>query len=202
MAATLTRPATLKPVAFRFDHESHTYWIGDRQIPNVTSMLKATGHVDDTYFTEESRRRGQAVHGLTSDYDLKGLDVDRLVSPFRGYVLAHAEAMKRLKPAWLAVEVPEVHPKFGYGCRCDRVGKIYGAIGTLDEKTGPPSKWHSIQTALQAIAVSWRYGLAPEAMQRFNLYVTEAGRYKVEQHVQKRDFDEAYRIIKRCCGKD
>lgn len=197
--ATLLKSAKLKPVAFRFEHAEHTYWVNDRQIPNVTGMLKKTGWIDDTHYTEGARERGQAVHQLTSEYDLRALDVDRLVSPWRGYVLGHVEAMKQLRPTWLAVEEPVVHPHYLFGTRPDRVMKAFKAVGVIDQKTGDPEPWHQLQTALQAIAVSWKYGLAPEAMERYAEYLTIAGRARVIQHPKRRDFDEAYRIINVCC---
>jgi hypothetical protein len=197
--ATLLKTATLKPLPFRFEHADHTYWVGDQLVPNVTGMLKKTGWVDDSHYKEEHRVRGQAVHQLTSEYDLRSLDIDRLVSPYRGYVLGHVEVMKRLRPTWLAVEEPVVHPQFRFGCRPDRVMRAFKAVGLMDQKTGGPEKWHRIQLALQAIAVSWRYGLAPEAMQRFNEYLTVDGGGRMIEHLKRRDFDEAYRIIKECC---
>lgn len=197
--ATLLKPARLKPIEFRFDYHDHTYWVGDRRVPGVSEMLQKTGWIDPTHYNEEGRRRGSAVHEFTSAYDLNSLDVDRLVSPYRGFVLGHVEVVKQLRPTWLAVEEPVVHPGFLFGCRPDRVMKAFKAVGLMDQKTGGPEKWHQIQLALQAIAVSWRYNLEPEMMQRFNEYLTNEGRGRVIERPKRRDFDEAYRIIKVCC---
>jgi hypothetical protein len=189
----------LKPIEFRFDHVDHVYTVAGRVIPNVSGMLQKTGWVDPTYYTDEVRERGRAVHQLTAEYDLGALDVSRLVSKYRGWVLAHVAAMQVLKPTWDAIEEPEVHPVYLYGTRPDRVGKLYRVRSVLDEKSGLRDKAHQIQTALQAIAVAWRYKIAPEAMGRFGLYLRSSGAFERVRHDKRADFDEAYRIIKACC---
>jgi hypothetical protein len=189
----------LKPIPFRFDYDEHVYYVNDKPIPNTTSMLQRTGHVDPKYYTEESRERGRAVHALTAAIDLKSIDVGKLVSPYRGFALAHEKAMARLRPEMIAIEVPVVHPGYRYGTRPDRVLKIYRALGVLDEKSGGKEKWHAIQTALQAIGVAWKFGLRPELLQRFTLYLQNDGYFKNEMHTKRSDFDEAYEIIRECC---
>lgn len=189
----------IKPVAFRFDHEQHVYYVNERQVPNITSMLQKTGHVDPTYYTEAARERGRAVHRLTADYDLADLSLATLRSPFRGYVLAHAAAVKALKPIQVEVEEPDVHPVYRFGGRPDRIWKVFGVLTVVDEKTGGPEEWHGVQLALQAILKAWRYGLKPEALQRWNIYLADSGRFKRKTRDDRRDFDEAYRILKECC---
>jgi hypothetical protein len=196
----LLTAARLKPLPFRFDYDEHVYYVNDQPIPNTTSMLMQTGHIDPRYYTEESRVRGRAVHGLTSQADLQALDVDRLVSPYRGYVLAHAAAMARLKPAFLAIEEPVVHPQFRFGTRPDRVAKVFRALSVLDDKTGGREKWHALQTAIQAIGIGWKYHVPPELIQRFTLYVHENGGFSNQLHTRRRDFDEAYEVIRECCA--
>lgn len=190
----------LKPIPFRFDAAEHLYFVRGQQIPNTTSMLQQTGHVDAKYYTAESRARGQAVHKLTADVDLKALDVARLVSPYRGYVLAHVAAMARLRPTFLAIEEPIVHPQFKFGTRPDRVVKVFKALAVIDEKSGQKEKWHALQTAIQAIGIGWKYGVPPELIQRFTLYLSDNGRFKNQMHTVRRDFDEAYAVIRECCS--
>lgn len=195
----LLATARLKAIPFRFDHDAHVYYVNDAPIPNTTSMLVQTGHVDPRYYTEESRIRGRAVHGFTARVDLKALDVDRLVSPYRGYVLAHVEAMARLRPTMLAIEEPIVHPQFRFGTRPDREAKVFKALSVIDEKTGGREKWHAIQTAIQAIGIGWKYAVPPEMIQRFTLYLSDNGHFSNVLHNRRRDFDDAYDIIRECC---
>lgn len=191
----------LKPVAFRFDQNDHSYTtLADGVVrPHITGMLQETGWCDDTWFTEESSERGTAIHSLTAAYDLGGLDVRSLVSPYRNYVLAHVAATQLLRPEWDSVEEAEMHPEFLFGGRPDRVGRIFKALGVLDGKSGVVSKSHGIQTALQAILVAWRYSLPPQSMQRRTLHWKANGRFDVRLHDKRADFDEAFRIIKVCC---
>lgn len=189
----------LKPIPFRFDADAHVYYVKDQPIPNISAMLQRTGHVDPTYYTDEVRERGRAVHSLTADVDLGAVDVRTLKSKYRGWVLAHVDAMKRLRPVHLEIETPDVHPRYRFGGRPDRVCKVFGVLSVLDEKSGRPEKWHAFQTALQAILKGWRYGLAPEAVQRFTLYLNENGRFKSKLQDKRRDYDEAYEILRQCC---
>lgn len=186
---------------FRFDAQRHEYIDpgNGETFPHITGMLEATGWVDSEWYTEESRIRGQAVHRLTAEYDLGALHVESCTSRYRGWLLAHVELMGKLKPEILAVEEPSVHPVNRYGGRPDRVWRWGGALGIPEIKSGTYEKAHPVQTALQAILVAPRYGLKPEMFQRFGLYLRGNGRGCIQQFNDRRDFDEAYRIIKRCC---
>ena len=205
------------PVPFSFDAADHVYRIGDVRVPSITQLLKLSGHVDDRYYTEESRQRGTAVHELTKDFDLGALTLPSLDSLHRGYVLGYIAACEALKPEWDQIEEPDVHPTFRFGGRPDRLGTVMGRLTIGEIKTGgkpqlaeivytdedgvevrrrPFSNAHEVQTAAQAILVSWRWGLAPERWQRLCIYLRATGKFSVERHDNPRDFDEAYRILK------
>lgn len=207
----------LAPVPFSFDAADHSYRIGDVRVPSITQLLKMSGHVDDRYYTEESRQRGTAVHELTKDFDLGALTLPSLDSLHRGYVLGYIAACEALKPEWDQIEEPDVHPTFMFGGRPDRIGTVMGrkTVGEIKSGCKPSladlvytdnegievrvrrfSNAHEVQTALQAILVSWRVGLPPEQWQRLCIYVKRSGRFSVERHDNPRDFDEAYRILK------
>lgn len=190
----------MKPLPFRFDDVEHVYYVNDKPVPNISLMLQKTGHVDPTYYTEEARERGRIVHSLTADVDLRAVNPATLVSPYRGYVLAHVKAMSRLRVRdFLEVEQPDVHPSYRFGGRPDRILKLFRVLTVLDEKTGGPEKWHGIQTALQAILKAWRYGLKPEAVARTTLYLEAGGEYKNRPQVKRGDFGTAFDVIKECC---
>jgi hypothetical protein len=186
---------------FRFDALRHDYidpGTGE-QFPHITGMLEDAGYIDTEWFTEESRIRGQIVHRLTGDYDLGALDVPSCTSIHRGYLLAHVELMKILRPEILAVEEPLVHPRYRYGGRPDRVWRLDGAIAVPEIKSGDPEDSHGIQTALQAILISLRYGLPAPSILRYGVYLKGNGRYKLEKFKDRADFDKALRVIKECC---
>lgn len=187
----------------RFDPIEHSYTALDtgEELPHATGMLEATGWTGDPrFYTDDGKERGSAVHKLTADYDLGALDLVALKSRYRGYVLGHALAMSILKPEIIAVEESIVHPFYRYGTRPDRVWKLAGVLGVCDEKSGAEEKAHRIQTALQAICVSVEHdNIPPEMIERYALYLTPKGKFKLVQHKDRKDFDEARRVIKRTC---
>lgn len=187
---------------FRFDATRHVYLPlepGD-PYPHITGMLEECGlSPDPTWFTLESKQRGTAVHKLTADYDLGALDVPSCTSRYRGYLLGHVAMMNILRPDVLEVEQASVHPTYKFAGRPDRVWSLDGAIVVPDIKTGPYEDCHPIQTALQAILVSLRYRLPAPSIGRFGIYLKPTGKFKVEQFNKRADFDEALRVIRRCC---
>lgn len=187
---------------FRFDPLEHEYIdIGTgRVLTHITEMLERAGETDDTWFTEESSLRGQAVHRLTADYDLGALDVESCKSGFRGYLLGHVKAMSILRPEIVSVEEPLVHPPpQKWGGRPDRVIRLDGVYGVLEIKTGDPQKGHAIQTALQAILVAAATDLSIPAdyLARWCLYLKPKGKFKLEEHRERRNLVRAEEIIRR-----
>lgn len=187
--------------AFRFDAVDHVYTALDtgEQLPHITAMLARTGWVNDTWFTEESAERGTAVHHMTADYDHGALDVKTCVSPFRGFLLAYVDVTGMLRPTWEGIEVPLVHWGYRFGGRPDRVGLAYNCLTIGELKTGEPQRADMIQTALQAILKAGQGGLPAEHWERLAIYLRASGKFKVERHHDRRDFDEAKRIIRVCC---
>lgn len=189
-------------LAFRFDARNHEYIDTATGIcyPHITGMLATTGYVDDEWFTEESSARGTAVHRLTADYDLKALDVASCVSPFRAYLLGHVKAVGIMQPRWIAVEEPLVHSYFHYGGRPDRDCLVRLLRAVWEIKSGEPQRGDQIQTALQAILVAQEAKLPPHSIGRFCCYVKDNGNFKLEEHIDRHDFDRAYRVIYECTG--
>lgn len=186
--------------SFRFDAEAHEYisLVDGQVLPHITGMLERTGWIDDTWMTEESSERGRCVHALTAEYDLAGLELETCVSRYRGYLLAHAAAMRALRPTWTAIEEPVVHPLLRFGGRPDRVGRVQQLQTVLEVKSGVEAPSHAIQTALQAILVSAYAPLPAAQWRRLALYLKANGKYKLIEHRDRRDFDEAHRIIRVC----
>lgn len=186
--------------AFRFIEADHSYWLGDRRVPSVTQLLDMGGLVNGgAYYTEESRRRGTAVHAMTADLDMGALDLANRDLPYRGYVLAYSAAVDALKPSWSSIEVADVHPGYGFAGRIDRLGDVCRRFSVVEVKTAAKAKHHAVQTALQAILTSTRARLAPEMIQRLTIYLKDTGRFSVESHEDRRDFDVAHDLIRRFC---
>lgn len=192
----------LSAVGFRFDEERHEYTdLSTGEIrPNISLMLERDGQTDSTWMTPESRVRGRAVHKLTADYDLGAITVAAAPPELHGYLAAHALAVGIMRPEWVAIEVPRLHRVYRFGGRPDRAMIFGGLSAVLDEKSGDPEKGHAIQTALQAILEGEHFNLAPESVGRFCLYLKADGKFRLEEHTHRRDFDTAYRIIREQCS--
>lgn len=188
-------------LAFRFLAEEHAYIAADtgEALPSITQMLARTGWVDDAWWSEEACERGRCVHELTASYDLGALDPATCVSKYRGWLLAYVAAMRALAPTWTHVEIPLVDPVHRFGGRPDRAGQVFGLRTVLEIKSGQPAKGDDKQTALQAILLASQGGLPAEHYERLALYLKPTGRFKLEQHKDRHDFDEARRIIRLCC---
>ena len=63
----------------RFDESEHKYYIGEMEVPSVTSILKDVGLIKDNgYYTEASRIRGKAIHAAIELHLKNNLDRDSL----------------------------------------------------------------------------------------------------------------------------
>lgn len=190
---------------FQFDPERHEYLdehTGE-VFPSITQMLKKTGHVDDSHYKEVHRQRGSAVHQLCADFDLGALDLRACTSIYKPYVAAYAEFVRLVKPVFLAIEEPSVHPVYRFGGRPDRVCVIRGLKTVLEIKSGGREKHHRLQTALQAILETANHPLPAREWQRLCVYLTPGGRAKCDPpHEDPRDFDKAYEIIQQCCRRE
>lgn len=194
---------------FRFDREHHQYidLATGELLPHITEMLERTGWINDDWYTEESSARGTAVHALATRYLLEGWDTPMLNvaigntrEELAGYFRSFIKAMQVLRPEILAVEEPMVHPHYRYGGRPDLVAKLTRAIAVIETKTGAPEKSHQIQTALQAILVAPRFQVQPSMILRYGLYTAADGKMaKLIPHTDKRDHDEARRVIRKAC---
>lgn len=205
--STSQAPASIE---FRFDAGPHEYIELSTGVvlSHITGMMTKTGLIDDRWFTEDSCERGRHVHNLTAEYDLGAMDVKTLVSDYRGWVLAHVACMKIIRPDWRGIEEPRVSPRYRFGGRPDRWGKVRGLYTVGEVKSGAKVygkslingrriDTHAVQTALQVILLNDSLGLGLElpAWQRLAFYYKQNGKYKVEEHKDRRDFDEARRVL-------
>lgn len=184
---------------FSYEAATHAYYFKGVQIPSITQMLKRTGWIDDTYFTEEGSDRGTAVHHYTAQHDLGVLDLTTVPREYRGWVLAYIELITLVRPTWDLVEVPLHHPTLGFGGTPDRVGTWNRVRTVLEIKSGAAKASDAIQLALQAILVAHTENLPAPSWQRLVGYIKPGGRFVVERMKDNRDYDEAHRVLRECC---
>lgn len=185
--------------AFRFDEATHAYTHAEtgEAYPSVTQLLKRAGLIDTTFLTPEGRARGTAVHELCAAYDNGLVRRHEVVSRYRGWFLAYLRMLDLIRPEILTVEQAAIHPVLRFGGRPDRTIKMQGITGVLEIKTGAKAKSDPIQTALQVILLTHDHPLPFNAWGRYVVYVKENGKFSLEEHRLRADFDEAYRILRR-----
>jgi hypothetical protein len=131
----------------RFDEAEHRYYLGNRELPSVTGILKAAGLVDDRFYTEESRLRGTYVHTACCLLDEDDLEIESLDEVLRPYVEAYAAFKSVARPTWQFVEHRVCDDVHGYAGTLDRAGIVNGKPLLIDIKTGTVPPWVALQTA-------------------------------------------------------
>jgi len=185
--------------AFRFDPDAHEYTdaVTGEVFPHITGLIVRAGLTDPRWYTEESRDRGTWVHQTTAAYDLGMLpDPSAVIGRWAGWFQAYVAALKLIRPSWVDIERPLVHPSLRYAGRPDRVCVIVGVKGVLEIKTGAPErKAHRVQTALQAGLVA-ECGIPAWGIKRWCLYLKSNGKFVLEEHPDRADFVKAQEIVR------
>lgn len=120
----------------QFDPVRHTYHLGDRALPSVTTVLKAVGLIDDTWFTEQARQRGTYVHMATHYVDEDDLAEESVDPRYLGYLHAYRRFLETTRPSWEYIEHRICDPIAGYAGTLDRAGLVNGRRMLVDIKTG------------------------------------------------------------------
>ena len=150
-------------------------------LPHVTDILRDAGLIDTTWFTQEARDRGTAVHAAIH-YLLDGdLDRDTLDPAIEPIVAAFV--------AWAGLDLSEViacemhldDMGLGYQGRPDLIcRRPDGKVWIIDYKCGAPAPWHGAQLA------AYLHAYGQEAL-RANLYLTNSG-YKFVPRTDRDDW--------------
>jgi len=150
-----------------FDEESHRYSRGSVEYISVTQVLQATGFVDTTWFTEEGRFRGHAVHLACHYDDLGTLLPDSVHVDFQGYLDAYRKFKSDTGFSVEQSEVPLFDDLRFLAGTPDKVGTFRGKprLSIVDIKTGAVAAWTGIQLSGYELLLARpvpvdRYGLA------------------------------------------
>ena len=176
---------TQSPPLLRLDEESHSYWLGERRIPGISELLKHWRFIDDTYYTEEGREVGRAVHAAVHDIELGGAAAHEFTNPkilhrIDEYLRFKSEKDFRMK----RVEQIYADPSGRYACRIDLLGTFGdSAVGSIVEiKCGSELAWHKLQTGGQKRCIV-EHSL--DLLRRFALYLPAKGRYNLKEHTDR-----------------
>lgn len=167
-----------------FIASTHRYYLGERELPSVTAVLKEAGLVDDRWFTEEARLRGTYVHlacHLIDDDDLAPDSLDPALDP---YIAAYTRFLELTKPEWVYVEHRICDVAQGYAGTLDRAGTftINGHKTLIDIKSGSVPPWVGPQTA------AYRRCLPePHTWKRAALQLKADGSFTLHELTDRRD---------------
>lgn len=120
-----------------FDAAAHRYTLADgTELPSVTTILKAQGLIEDRWFTDAARLRGDYVHlacRMLDDDELDEATLDPAIAP---YVQAYRAFVALTQPDWTYIEHRVCDPLLGYAGTLDRAGVVQGQRLLLDLKSG------------------------------------------------------------------
>jgi CRISPR/Cas system-associated exonuclease Cas4 (RecB family) len=145
---------------FRFDKETHTYYLNGVKIPGFSEVAKAEGLSD--YSTvrldvmEAARKFGNAVHSMTALWDRKILNVEILDPALVPYLEGYKQFLHRynIEIIQAGIEVPICSWKWKYGITPDRTALTGDKVVIYEIKsTSSMSPVVALQTAAQKIAV-------------------------------------------------
>ncbi len=129
-----------------FDPVAHRFTLNGQEIPSVTRILKAGGWIDEHWFTEEGRRRGEIVHQATALLDRQLLDWLSIPEEYRGYVLSYEKARDLLKLGIRRIEFI-VHKGGLWAGIEDREAMWERQLTVVEFKTGAPALSDKLQMA-------------------------------------------------------
>lgn len=170
-------------MSLTFDKETHVYEWEGRVVPSVTQAIRAAGCMGYVAGGSEwHMNRGTVFHKVAELWDLGELEHDSVDPAVAGHLAAYQEFRETVGDDLeiLGIEDARYDEVLGYAGTTDRYVKWRGRPGVLDLKTGHAAAWHGLQTAGYA-----RFYTAPV---RLALYVGEDGRWKLDEHADRGDW--------------
>lgn len=148
-------------VAFR--EKDHTYWIGEEQIPNVTSIIDVVmnKYINiDPAVMEHARQEGEAIHRMIELWCSDNLDADNLPAWMRSYYRAWLSFVLDTGFKLIASEEIVYHGVWGYTGKLDLVCELpklkMSCLALIDIKRSfAGGAFIGMQTA--AYLLAWNY---------------------------------------------
>lgn len=171
--------------AVAFDPVEHRYTLNGRELISVTQALMSAGFIDVTWYTDDARARGSAVHDaiqrlhasdLNPSADLVASDVPY----FDAYLAFLAESGFMVDGS----EERVCDPLTGYAGTVDLRGRLpryHFGVDVIDVKTGSVPSWVGYQTAAYARL------LPGDLKRRWALNLKADGTYRLERLESRTD---------------
>jgi hypothetical protein len=182
--AIATQPFVINDPRLAFHEDGHRYELDGRDLISVTTALREAGMVDDTYWKESARLRGQYVHSAIALYALDELDAatldPELVPYFTGF-------LQFLADTHVVVEHSEMRlcdPVRGYAGTLDLIvrwptdGRRHERRTLIDAKTGSFPPMTGPQTAAYLRCARYLYP-AGTYIARAGLHLPGDGTYRL-----------------------
>lgn len=156
-------------------------------LPRVTWILRRAGLVDPTWFKEEARLRGQALHLAARYLDEGSLEWDSVDAAILARLRQYQSFLDEVQPDTLSIEEEVENRPYGYVGHLDRRVKIGGREGVLDLKSPNSAPWHGLQVAMYAACFA-------RPLRRWTLHLGD-DRYRLVEHTDRRDWEVAKAAI-------
>lgn len=175
-----------------FDEATHTYTLGDRVLPSVTSILADAGLCDFSapWFTDAVKLRGQLVHETLAIFDEGDLDEDTLDPTLEPYLAGYRRFLDDTNAVVEHSERRLCHPELGFAGTLDKIVRIEEPNGRvrrllIDVK---PAVYPSVgpQTAAYALCADALYD-AVTIFQRAALVLAGDGKYTLHMLTDQLD---------------
>ena len=188
----------MDPIILEYGEDRHLIGFPDgtsRWLPRVTSVIaRWYPFLQPPEVLALAGARGTAVHKATHiiDADPSGLDWTTVDAPLVGYLKAYQKFLVECAATPLEREFPVFNVLQGYvgtpdGVYAMRFEKGGEGESILDLKSGMPRTTHALQTAAYEEPARKRFGRR-KPFARHTLYLKPDGEYKLEQHINPRDY--------------
>ncbi|MBI5193251.1 MAG: hypothetical protein HZA08_07410 [Nitrospirae bacterium] len=165
---------------FRFDSETHTYWMDNRKLPGVTGILTDAGLINTDWFQEEHANRGTAVHTACLYWLQNDLDEESLDPQLAGYLEGFKEFMHKsgFSPEMSLVEKPRYDALKLFAGTPDLPGYMNSLPVIIDIKSGGVYPYHALQLAAYKILLRVN---GFQALKRYVLQLRPNGSSKLHE---------------------
>src|SRR3990167_1446721 len=158
---------------FRFDPIEHRYFIGNLELPSITSLFKEFGLIEEArFYTDYSRDKGHAAHACCHYFDEDDLDESTVDETIKPYLEAWKLFRKETGFVPSVIEKP-MHVQSLFAGTPDRFGTFPNGDMTIVEIKSGQVHWTA---RLQTVAQGRLFGPGP--YERIVVQLKPNGAYK------------------------
>jgi hypothetical protein len=161
----------VKPVC-TFDADAHRYTINGREVPSVTTVLRAV--IPQWQASEWHMQRGTAVHACAA-LIARGVEFEH-DSQIGGQVAACRLFFEEVRPQVIHVERQVYSPLYGFAGTLDLAAEITGEVCLTDWKAALSKV---IQWQLGAYAIALKETTGETVRQGFGVELRDNGEYQI-----------------------